>query len=62
MMITLISIMMLLALYVFIMKIPDWVDNIKNGPKYNDFGGTEDFSSRNEYDEKDPWSMFRETK
>lgn len=43
-----------------------WVDKqcieIKYGPKYHDYGGTEDFSSRNEYDEKDPWSMFRETK
>lgn len=27
-----------------------------------DFGCKEDFSSRYEYDEKDPWSMFREHK
>lgn len=27
-----------------------------------DFGCREDFSSRYDYDEKDPWSMFRERK
>lgn len=66
MLIVLQALLFFVAIAFLIFGILAWVDKqyneIKYGSKYNDFGCKEDFSSRNEYNEKDPWSMFRETK